>query len=71
MTLSTSAIKVQDLDFSWSPEKPVLKSCSLEVPQGEFWMLLGNKRDLNWLLSTGHPCSCQAWPEQAPREFHP
>ena len=24
-------------------------------------------RDLNWSLSMGHPCSCQAWPEQAPR----
>lgn len=41
MNSSASAIKIQDLDFSWSPEKPVLKSCSLEVPQEEFWMLLG------------------------------
>ena len=42
MNSSASAIRVQDLDFSWSPEKPLLKSCSLEVPKGEFWMLLGN-----------------------------
>ena len=36
------AIKVKQLDFSWSSKAQVLKSCSLEVPQGEFWMLLGN-----------------------------
>lgn len=35
------AIKVQDLNFSWPSGKTVLKSCSLEVPKGEFWMLLG------------------------------
>lgn len=37
----TPAIKVEDICFSWSPEAIVLQSCSLEVPQGEFWMLLG------------------------------
>ncbi len=36
------AIRVQDLQFSWSDGTPVLKSCSLAVPQGEFWMLLGS-----------------------------
>ena len=36
------AIIVENLCFSWSAEKAVLKTCSLEVPQGEFWMLLGN-----------------------------
>ncbi|MGF1488576.1 MAG: energy-coupling factor ABC transporter ATP-binding protein [Prochloraceae cyanobacterium] len=35
------AIKVRDLSFSWPEGKTVLKSCSLEVPKGEFWMLLG------------------------------
>lgn len=35
------AIKVENLDFSWSHGEQVLKSCSLEVPKGEFWMLLG------------------------------
>lgn len=35
------AIKVQDLQFSWSNGNTVLQSCSLEVPTGEFWMLLG------------------------------
>lgn len=35
-------IKVDDLQFSWSPEAKVLDGCSLQVPRGEFWMLLGN-----------------------------
>jgi len=35
-------IKVNDICFSWSSEAVVLNSCSLQVPQGEFWMLLGN-----------------------------
>lgn len=36
------AIRVKDLQFSWPDGTQVLKSCSLEVPQGEFWMLLGS-----------------------------
>lgn len=36
------AIRVQDLQFSWPDGTQVLKSCSLEVPKGEFWMLLGS-----------------------------
>ncbi|WP_088890764.1 energy-coupling factor ABC transporter ATP-binding protein [Leptolyngbya ohadii] len=35
------SILVQDVSFQWLKEAPVLQSCSLEVPQGEFWMLLG------------------------------
>ena len=35
------AIVVQDLCFNWPSGAAVLKSCSLAVPQGEFWMLLG------------------------------
>ncbi|MBN3872556.1 MULTISPECIES: ABC transporter ATP-binding protein [unclassified Nostoc] len=34
-------IEVKDLNFSWPNGEKVLKSCSLEVPKGEFWMLLG------------------------------
>ena len=34
-------IEVKDLNFSWSSGENVIKSCSLEVPRGEFWMLLG------------------------------
>jgi energy-coupling factor transport system ATP-binding protein len=42
MTLdSTAAIQVQDLAFGWTSEKPILDACNLEVPKGEFWMLLG------------------------------
>lgn len=39
--MTQPAINVQNVEFSWSPEKVVLKRCSLAVPQGEFWMLLG------------------------------
>ncbi len=35
------SIVVQDVSFQWLKEAPVLQACSLEVPQGEFWMLLG------------------------------
>ncbi|MCC0179642.1 energy-coupling factor ABC transporter ATP-binding protein [Waterburya agarophytonicola K14] len=38
----TPVIRVNDVGFSWSSEAIVLDGCSLEVPQGEFWMLLGN-----------------------------
>lgn len=39
--IAESAILVQDLCFSWPKGETVLKSCSLNVPKGEFWMLLG------------------------------
>ncbi len=35
------AIGVQDLSFRWQKGEQVFKSLSLEVPRGEFWMLLG------------------------------
>lgn len=35
------AIQVRDLCFGWSNGEDVLKSCTLEIPKGEFWMLLG------------------------------
>lgn len=38
---SLAAITVEDLCFSWSEDRAVLRSCSLSVPKGEFWMLLG------------------------------
>jgi energy-coupling factor transport system ATP-binding protein len=38
---STAAIHVQDLCFGWSEDKMILQSCALDVPKGEFWMLLG------------------------------
>lgn len=38
---SPAAIHVQDLCFGWSEDKMILNSCSLDVPKGEFWMLLG------------------------------
>lgn len=41
--MNSSAIHVQNLCFNWAGGSgaTVLQSCSLEVPQGEFWMLLG------------------------------
>jgi energy-coupling factor transport system ATP-binding protein len=35
------AIEAVNLNFGWSPDRQVLKNCSLTVPRGEFWMLLG------------------------------
>ena len=37
-----SAIAVKDVYFEWNESTPILSACSLEVPRGEFWMLLGN-----------------------------
>lgn len=39
--LQKTAIRAFDLCFGWSEDKTILHSCALEVPQGEFWMLLG------------------------------
>ena len=39
--IAPTAIRIKDLSFSWREGAKVLESCSLEVPQGEFWMLLG------------------------------
>jgi energy-coupling factor transport system ATP-binding protein len=35
-------IRVEKIGFGWCDEVPILADCSLQVPQGEFWMLLGN-----------------------------
>jgi energy-coupling factor transport system ATP-binding protein len=35
-------IRVDNICFGWCDEVPILQDCSLQVPQGEFWMLLGN-----------------------------
>ncbi|MBD2652186.1 energy-coupling factor ABC transporter ATP-binding protein [Synechocystis sp. FACHB-383] len=41
MSPPAPAIVAQDLSFQWSPTRPGLHNCSLAVPQGQFWMLLG------------------------------
>lgn len=41
VTDNAIAIQVKDLSFRWYKGNTVLNSCSLEVPRGEFWMLLG------------------------------
>lgn len=35
------AIAVENVWFSWIRSQPILRGCSLTVPAGEFWMLLG------------------------------
>jgi energy-coupling factor transport system ATP-binding protein len=39
--MSQAAVAVRDLCFSWPSGDRVLQACSLNVPKGEFWMLLG------------------------------
>lgn len=41
MSVNAPAIVAQDISFQWSIDHPGLQDCSLAVPQGEFWMLLG------------------------------
>lgn len=36
-----TAIALENVRFGWSPERLALQDCTLRVPQGEFWMLLG------------------------------
>jgi energy-coupling factor transport system ATP-binding protein len=40
-SVPSPAIEVKDLSFAWQSGKTVLDRCSLSVPRGEFWMLLG------------------------------
>ncbi len=40
-TIASPAIVVDRVAFQWTPAQWVLDQCSLRVPQGEFWMLLG------------------------------
>lgn len=39
--MAKPAISVRNLCFNWPQGASVLQSCSLDVPKGEFWMLLG------------------------------
>ncbi|MEG4092804.1 ABC transporter ATP-binding protein [Microcoleus sp. Pol12B4] len=39
--MGQSAVTVRDLGFCWPSGDRVLQGCSLDVPKGEFWMLLG------------------------------
>ncbi|MGF1535810.1 MAG: energy-coupling factor ABC transporter ATP-binding protein [Elainellaceae cyanobacterium] len=36
-----AAIAVQQVNFGWTSDAPILKGCTLAVPEGELWMLLG------------------------------
>ncbi|MDB9493650.1 energy-coupling factor ABC transporter ATP-binding protein [Spirulina major CS-329] len=35
------AIAVNQVNFGWRSQHPILQDCSLSIPRGEFWMLLG------------------------------
>lgn len=39
--MTEAAIAIRDLQFYWDKQHPILQGCSLDVPKGEFWMLLG------------------------------
>ena len=39
--MTEAAIAVSDVCFHWTPDRPILSGCSLSVPRGGFWMLLG------------------------------
>ncbi|GAB4157712.1 MAG: ABC transporter ATP-binding protein [Cyanobacteria bacterium J069] len=39
--MSEWAIAVDSVNFAWSEAAPVLRDCTLHVPKGQFWMLLG------------------------------
>ncbi|MGB2926043.1 MAG: energy-coupling factor ABC transporter ATP-binding protein [Limnothrix sp.] len=39
--MTMPAIAVENLNFGWQPDAKILDHCNLQVPQGEFWMLLG------------------------------
>jgi energy-coupling factor transport system ATP-binding protein len=39
--MTSSGIEVEHLNFFWPNGEQAIKSCSLTVPKGEFWMLLG------------------------------
>ncbi|MBD2666315.1 ABC transporter related protein [Richelia sinica FACHB-800] len=39
--MTVAGIEVKNLNFFWPNGEQVIKSCSLQVPKGEFWMLLG------------------------------
>ncbi|PZU98483.1 MAG: LuxR family transcriptional regulator [Pseudanabaena sp.] len=40
-SLTDTSISVQNLNFAWASGETVLDRCTLSVPRGEFWMLLG------------------------------
>jgi energy-coupling factor transport system ATP-binding protein len=41
MSMAEVGIEVKDLNFNWPNGESAIKSCTLQVPKGEFWMLLG------------------------------
>ncbi len=40
--MTDAAISVKNVNFAWQPQQLILQDCSLEIPRGDFWMLLGS-----------------------------
>ncbi len=40
--MTQAAIALENINFAWHPDQPILQGCSVSIPKGEFWMLLGN-----------------------------
>jgi len=65
-----SAVKVQAVDFAWSKgQGALLQSCSLTVPRGKFWMLLGTNGSgkstlLKLLVGLRNPQCGEIWVQQ-------
>ncbi len=38
---SSLSVDIADLTYAWPGHKPLLNNCCLQVPKGQFWMLLG------------------------------
>lgn len=60
----TEAIAVADLTFAWPHRAPILQNCTLNVPRGQFWMVMGangsGKSTLFQLLAGLLPCPASA-----------
>ncbi|MEM9567379.1 MAG: ABC transporter ATP-binding protein [Cyanobacteria bacterium P01_E01_bin.34] len=39
--VSPLAVDIANLTYAWPSRQPILSNCSLQVPKGQFWMLLG------------------------------
>ncbi|MEO0854769.1 MAG: ABC transporter ATP-binding protein [Cyanobacteria bacterium J06648_11] len=59
-TTRVAAIAVSHLTFAWPRREPILHECCLNVPRGQFWMLMGangsGKSTLLQLLAGLLPC---------------
>lgn len=69
MSQETHTIVADNISFHWHGDRPMLEDCSLKVPAGEFWMLLGTNGSgkstlLRLLAGLLTPQSGQIWIKQ-------